>query len=130
MRSAIKKLATSGQSFGTVLVAGPGQGPSLLQLRALDARRLVFADPVPASAEAMERSLDAGRGEQVWPVALLPQPAAESTVHLVSQPQHSSVREPGALLSLFRGLQRSGTATVPGLAIAEAIERLALPDDQ
>src|SRR5690606_28281682 len=54
----------------------------------------------------------------------------EAQVHLVNQPRHSSLRPPGALFSLFRGLQAAGTATVPARVLGEAIDGLGLSADE
>lgn len=122
MRHSIQKLAETGKAFGTVLVAGAGRGGHLDVLRALRAQRTVLVEPVPTLARAIQPR----PGEEVWTMALTSEQVGETTLHLVSQAQHSSLKQPTALLDYFQRLKPSGEVAVAAQALSDAIDQLAL----
>lgn len=130
MRSSIQSLVASGQAFGTLLVGGAGPGTELPLLRSLGAGRAVLVEPVPASADRLEQLVDAGRNEQVVRAALVPEAAQSAALHLVNQPQHSSLREPEGLYSLFQGLKSTGSVPVEARVFADVIDGLELDPAQ
>lgn len=130
MRPLIQKLIEKARDErATTLVIGAGNGAELPQLRQLGGSRLVLVEAHPALAQTLVQCVDVARGEEVWPLAITAAPAEQATLHVVNNPQYSSLKPPADLDVYFRNLRVVQQMKVPARSLADAIESLALDTD-
>lgn len=127
MRALIEHLANMAKSGArTTLVVGASSGADLPALRRLASTRLVLAEAHPRQAEELGRHIDAGRGEEVWALAITAAPQPEATLHVMNNPRHSSLKPAQGLEQHFPNLRPAGETRVPARSIAETVASLKL----
>ncbi len=127
MRALTSHLTTgSNKPVGTILVIGAGTGAELPAWRALDSRRLILVEALPAQAEQLQRRVDAARHEEVWSRAIVPAPSQQAILHVINNPLHSSVNPPQALAQHYPNLREVSQTEVPAGTLHDAIQALAL----
>lgn len=126
MKTFLEQIARSQQPLGTTLVVGAGSGSDLPALRELPAARLVLAEAHARSVEELAARIMPDRGEEVWPLAIVPVPTQQSTLHILNNPRFNSLNPPTGLSPYYPNLRVIGQAEVATRTLAEAIDRLAL----
>lgn len=114
--------------IGTVFVIGGGRGMPLHDIRALQPRQLVIAEPRPEAVQALQQRL-APQNELLLAQAVTAHEGDTTDFHVLSNPRYSSVREPTALLRHFPNIQSAGIQEVQAISITHALESLQLTDD-
>jgi hypothetical protein len=122
-------IADRQQAVGVTLVVGAGNGAELVALRGLGAHRLVLVEPHPQSANELSARIRVAEGEEVWPLAIVPESAPQGLLYVLSNLRYSSLRKPERLLELGPNLRESEPIEVSVCSLAEAIERLSLSAD-
>lgn len=131
MRSLIQKLAESaGDAPGTLLVVGAGQGADLAPLRRLGAKRLILVEANPRQADMLSQRVDAGRGEEVWSLAVTPTAQPQATLLIVNQPVHSSLANLDQLPQFFQNLRVVQQEVVPARSLEDIVDGLTLDPAQ
>ena len=130
MRELLARIAAdSERSVGTTLVVGAGNGAELPMLRAVGQRRLILVEPHPQLANELSARIGPGNGEEVWPLAIAPEPAHQGRLLVLSNLRYSSLSEPERLLEHGPNLRKQAPIEVRVCTLAEAIETASLQPD-
>lgn len=130
MKVLLEQIAKTQNSLGTTLVVGAGGGSCLADLRALSSDRLVLAEADAAQAAEMAQLAQSSRGEEVWPLAIVGDPATLATLHVLNIPRFNSLKSPKRLAEQYPNLRLVGQMQVPARTLDESVAALALHLDR
>ncbi len=123
MRELLARIAAdSERAAGTTLVVGAGNGAELPLLRGLGQRRLILVEPHPQFANELSARICPSEGEEVWPLAIAPEPAQQRRLLVLSNLRYSSLCEPVRLLEHGPNLRQQAPIEVRVRTLEEAIE--------
>lgn len=128
MRELLAQIAAeSDRAAGTTLVVGAGTGAELPMLRRVGNRRLILAEAHPQIATELSARIRRADGEEVWGLAIAPEPGPEAELRVLSNLRYCSLREPERLLEQGPNLRKQRSIEVESRSLAQAIE-LAVTD--
>ncbi len=114
--------AETDRAAGTTLVVGAGTGAELPMLRRVGNRRLILAEAHPEMATELSARIRGADGEEVWGLAIAPEPVAEAELRVLSNLRYCSLREPRRLLEQSPNLREQRAIEVGARSLAQAIE--------